>query len=61
MDDAEDDKVHCEHCGGRGTFAGRPCRECGGQGFRFKIHREKPRHRLDRIPRRKQGKKPQER
>jgi hypothetical protein len=47
-----EDRSRCEHCNGTGTFAGKVCRECGGEGYLLKIEDDKPpRPRLDRRPR----------
>jgi len=38
-------------CTGTGRFARHKCEDCGGLGYRMKIHGEPPKRRFDRLPR----------
>jgi len=53
---SENPRSMCEHCNGRGMFAGKPCIKCGGNGYFLTIldddENKPPRPRLDRPARR---------
>jgi DnaJ-class molecular chaperone len=38
----EEDRVRCDKCNGTGRFARHKCEDCGGLGYRMKIHDEPP-------------------